>query len=75
MWQRFVGGGLVTFQPVPALRTADERRWNLDPSGDAMTGRDDGDRVGAHDPAEVSSRDAFGEVDVGPVARSVLPAK
>ena len=41
--------------PVPAVRTADERFWDLDAAGNAMAGRDDRDGVGAEDAAEVSS--------------------
>jgi hypothetical protein len=68
MWRCVMGGGLVIFQPVAAVRTADEGRWDLDAAGDTMAGRDDGDGVGAHDPAEVSSRVGVGEVDIGSVS-------
>ena len=68
MWQRVLGGGLVVFEPVAAVSTADEGCWDFDAAGDAVAGRDDGDGVGAHDPAEVSSRAGVGEVGVGAVA-------
>ena len=55
VWRCVLGGGLVALEPVAAVDAADERGWDLDAAGDAVAGGDDGDGVGAHDPAEVSS--------------------